>query len=152
MYLVFDWVILYFLVDLPKITLHETRSWDEIPSIDIEFPDGHIDALILQRFYSSEEERRSQELNCNFFGRLANSPGACVTVTGCPGREDLELTINSKHSGPSNMYILRKNGELEVVESLFKVLQELTCDFLTLICTFRILVCFVENTNFLIWH
>jgi hypothetical protein len=59
--------------------------------------------------------------NCNFFGHLAKDTEACVAVTGCPGSEDLEFTINSRHSVPSNMYILRRDGKLEVIESAFKV-------------------------------
>ena len=46
---------------------------------------------------------------------------SCVAVTGCPGQQDLEFTINSKHAGPSSMYILKMNGEVQVVESAFKV-------------------------------
>ena len=58
---------------------------------------------------------------CNFFGHLAKDTKACVAVTGCPGSEDLEFTINSRHSGLNNMYILKKDGTLEVIESSFKV-------------------------------
>ena len=59
--------------------------------------------------------------SCNFFGHLLNDKTACVSVTGCAGQDNMELTINSVNSGPSNMYILHKNGDLEMVESAFKV-------------------------------
>merc|ERR1719362_1406427 len=53
------------------------------------------------------------------FGDLLNDKTACVSVTGCAGQDNLEFTINSVNSGPSNMYILHKNGNLEMVESAF---------------------------------
>ena len=107
---------------MPIFSLEQSKSLNEVPTIHVKFPDGHQDTLKLERFYSSEEERRARKLNCNFIGHLKNDPEACVAVTGCLGREDLHFTINSKHSGPSNMYIVKTNGELEVVESAFKVI------------------------------
>ena len=77
--------------------------------------------MVLERFYSSEKERSAQIPNCNFFGHLARDEDSCVAVTGCPGSEALEFTINSKHSRPSNMFVLQRNGTLEVIESTFKV-------------------------------
>ena len=106
--------------ELPKINVRLGKSPTSIPAIDITFPDGHEDSFVLNRHYSSEEERNAQELKCNFFGHLEKESSACVAVTGCLGQDDLEMTINSKHSGPSNMYILRKNGQLEMVESTFR--------------------------------
>ena len=75
--------------------------------------------MVLERFYSSEEERNSRTLSCNFFGHLEKESTACLAVTGCPGSDNLEMTINSKHSGPSNKYVLHKDGFLEMVESAF---------------------------------
>ena len=76
--------------------------------------------MILKRHYTSEEERKSRNLGCNFLGHLEKDSKACVAVTGCPGEDNLEMTINSKYSGLSNMYILHKNGQLEMVESTFR--------------------------------
>ena len=108
-------------VGVPWFTLEEPKSVNGVPAIHVKFPDGHQDTLKLERFHSSEEERRAKKLDCNFIGHLENDSQACVAVTGCLGKEDLHFTINSKHSGPSNMYILKMNGQLEVVESNFKV-------------------------------
>ena len=111
------------ILDLPKVTLHPTNrsAYIEIPSLDITFPNGYADKFCLKRYISSEEEVTSDSsLNCNFFGHLENDKEACVAVTGCPGRDNLEMTINSKHPSPSNMYILHRNGSLEMVESTFK--------------------------------
>ena len=109
-----------FVSELPKFFLRSERSLDNVPSIDIIFPDGHRDSMILKRHYTSEEERKSRNLGCNFLGHLEKDSKACVAVTGCPGEDNLEMTINSKHSGLSNMYILHKNGQLEMVESTFR--------------------------------
>ena len=46
------------------------RLADDIPEIDIVFPNGHEDSLVLQRYYSSPEARMAGEKHCNFFGHL----------------------------------------------------------------------------------
>ena len=92
-----------------------------IPEIDIVFPNGHEDSLILQRHYSNPEGRMSGERHCNFFGHLRHDSKACVAVTGCYPEENMELTINSKHSTESNMFVLEKSGNLVPIESAFKV-------------------------------
>ena len=97
------------------------RSLGEIPSIDITFPNGMKDSIVLERFYPTKESRMATMPSCNFFGHLLNDKKACVSVTGCAGQDNMEFTINSVNSGPSNMYILHKNGHLEMVESAFKV-------------------------------
>ena len=62
-----------------------------------------------------------KKVTCNFFGQLENENTACVAVTGCPG-EDMEFTIVSKHSNHVG-YILHKDGHLELVENIFKVIR-----------------------------
>ena len=105
----------------PLIKVYETKSFGEVPSVEITFANGIKDSLLLERFYPTEESRMARKLSCNFFGHLENENTACVSLTGCPGQDDLHFTINSKNNDQSNMYILKKNGELETVESTFKV-------------------------------
>jgi len=105
---------------MPLIEVHEVRSHGEIPTIDITFPNGMKDSMVLERFYPSEESKMARTPSCNFFGHLLSDKTACVSVTGCAGQDNMEFTINSVNSGPSNMYILHKNGDLEMVESAFK--------------------------------
>ena len=105
---------------LPEVHVKETRSANGIPAIDITFPDGFQDKLVLERHYMTEMDRMAQKMHCNFIGHLAIDAEACVAVTGCLG-ERMEFTINSKHAGSSNRFILHKSGELEKVESAFKV-------------------------------
>ena len=97
------------------------RLADDIPEIDIVFPNGHEDSLVLQRYYSSPEARMAGEKHCNFFGHLKHDSKACVAVTGCYPEENMEFTINSQHSTQANMFILEKNGNLVPVQSAFKV-------------------------------
>jgi len=104
----------------PLITVHQTRSFREVPSIEIAFANGMKDSLILERFYPTKESRMARTPSCNFFGHLENENTACVSLTGCPGQDDLHFIINSKNSDQSNMYILKKDGELEIVKSTFK--------------------------------
>ena len=111
--------------ELPKITINKIkppRSINDngIPSIDITFPDGSQDHLVLERHYMCEADKMAKKMNCNFIGHLANEKEACVAVTGCPG-ERMEFTINSKHAGRGNRFILHQNGTMEKVESAFKV-------------------------------
>ena len=106
---------------MPLIEVHEVRSFGEVPSIDITFPNGMKDSIVLERFYPTKESRTATMPSCNFFGHLLNDKTACVSVTGCAGQDNMEFTINSVNSGPSNMYILHKNGNLEMVESAFMV-------------------------------
>ena len=105
---------------MPEVNIKETRSANGIPAIDITFPDGFQDKLVLERHYMTEMDRMAQKMHCNFIGHLAIDTEACVAVTGCPG-ERMEFTVNSKHAGRSNRSILHLNGELEKVEGAFKV-------------------------------
>ena len=106
---------------MPLIEVHETRSLGDIPSIDITFANGMEDTLVLERFYPTEQSRMAKKVSCNFFGHLENERTACVSVTGCPGQDDMHFTINSKNTEIDNKYILKKDGQLELVESAFKV-------------------------------
>ena len=125
----FIFLLFLLLLDLTKIQVRHgcqgprpcPRLADDIPEIDIVFPNGHEDSLVLQRYYSSPEARMAGEKHCNFFGHLKHDSKACVAVTGCYPEENMEFTINSQHSTQANMFILEKNGNLVPVQSAFKV-------------------------------
>ena len=104
----------------PRIEVSQSRSPRGIPSIAVTFANGVKDSLVLERFYPTEQSRMEKKLSCNFFGRLEKENTACVSVTGCPG-EEMAFTINSRNSVNIG-YILHKNGQLELVESTFKVI------------------------------
>ena len=105
----------------PRFNILEERSSNGAPSVSVTFPDGHRDNLVLSRFDANDEDRMASVEHCNFIGHLENEKTACVSLTGCASSDDLHFTINSKNSGSSNMYILHKDGHLELVESAFKV-------------------------------
>lgn len=105
---------------LPIFKVFKERSLKAIPTIEVAFPNGHEDTMILQRYFANDEERRSKKLSCNYIGRLANDPEACVAVTGCHGQDTLEMTIMSKHASPSTMFILHKNETVEALQSTFR--------------------------------
>ena len=107
----------------PRITVRAPKSREGIPKIDVIFPDGHEDTMVLQRHYDSKEARMGGALHCNYFGHLKNDREACVAVTGCIGQDDMEFTINSKHAIDTNMYILEKNGNLRAIKSALKVIN-----------------------------
>ena len=90
----------------------------------ITFADGHEDKLILHRHIIFEVERTMDEqMNCNYLGHLEKDASACVAVTGCLG-EDMELTINSKHNTQTNMYLLQKSGEVQLLQRGIKSVSE----------------------------
>ena len=97
------------------------RSLYDIPEIDIAFPDGHLDEIVLEKHFSNEEDRMANEEHCNYFGHLKNDPNACIAVTGCYGRDDLEFTILAGHSMSNHMFVLQKDGQLRTVESSINV-------------------------------
>ena len=113
----------------PRITYEAAKSREGIPNVNIIFPDGHEDSFVLERHYASPEHRMSGELHCNFIGHLKNEKSACVAVTGCYDREDVELTIHSKHNTDANMYVLRKDGSVKSIESNFKVKKSIILTF-----------------------
>ena len=92
-----------------------------IPEIDIIFPDGHEDELVLEKHFPNEEAQMENGDHCNYFGRLKNDPEACVAVTGCYGMDDIEFTIMSEHAPKENKFVLEKNGDLKVIKSVFEV-------------------------------
>ena len=99
---------------MPIIKVTKGQDVAAIPEIHIQFPNGHEDTLILNRHYASDLDRLEGKLRCNFLGHLENDLKACVAVTGCPG-QDMEFTINSKHNSVTNMYKLKKSGEVELL-------------------------------------
>ena len=108
---------------LPSFSVDKSLNKDGIPKILITFPDGHEDNLILERYYPSKKSRTKEENHCNYFGHLEFDQEACVSVTGCYGKDNLEFTINSKHSGLNNMFIMTTNGNVESVESALNVIK-----------------------------
>ena len=100
---------------LPKFSLIGERSMDEVPTISITFPDGSIDTLVLDKYYSNEDERKSGIQRCNFIGHLAEETGACIGMTGCPESEEVEFTIISSRLNGSPMYRWNRDGNVEKI-------------------------------------
>ena len=101
------------------MALNQDRSFDGSPSVSILFADGHADTLILSRYYANEADRLARVEKCHFIGHLKEETNACVGLTGCPGSEDVEITIMSEHS-PETMFKWNKNGLVEIIENPFK--------------------------------
>merc|ERR1711971_748093 len=106
----------------PTFTLVEERNSNGVPSVSVTFPDGHNDILLLDKFYANEEDRMIQGHQgipnveqCVYFGHLANEPEAWVAMTGCPGSEDVELTILSTHNEISHTFKWAKEGDVQIL-------------------------------------
>ena len=78
------YIILEEFLDLatPQLTLNEERSLNGIPNIAINFPNGHMDNLILDRYFDNDQDRIQDREGCRFLGHLENESEACVAVTG----------------------------------------------------------------------
>ena len=88
---------------------------DEVPNIEIVFPDGSVDTAILNKYYSNEDDRKAGINRCNFIGHLAEEPDACIGMTGCPESEDVEFTIMSSRLNGSPMYKWNRDGHVEKI-------------------------------------
>ena len=86
-----------------------------IPHVRVKFLDGYVDTLVLTRFSSSKYD------TCNFFGHLDMETDASVTMTGCVGSEDVELTILSSHAGPNTMWVWTREGNVIDLPNKVKV-------------------------------
>ena len=62
-------------------TLISERTMDEVPRIAIAFPDGSTDTMILNKYYSNDDDRRAGFNKCNFIGHLEKETGACIGET-----------------------------------------------------------------------
>merc|ERR1719242_1873114 len=100
---------------LPKFSMIDDRSMDEAPNIAVVFPDGSTDTLVLDKYYSNEDDRKAGVNRCNFIGHLAEETGACVGMTGCPESEDVEFTIMSSRLNGSPMFKWSRDGNVERV-------------------------------------
>lgn len=99
----------------------DERSDDGSPNIMIIFPNGHQDRTILNKFYSNEEERLARKEHCNHIGHLANDPDSNIAMTGCPGQENVGITILSDHLDGFPMFEWHLNGTIERLENPFTV-------------------------------
>mgnify|MGYP001387806578 FL=1 len=102
--------------------MSKERSYDDAPIVSVAFPDGYKDTLILRKFHANDEDRIANKEHCNYIGHLANEPEACVAMTGCFELEDVHFTIMSVHAAKSSMFKWAKNGNVEIINSSFKVI------------------------------
>ena len=113
----------FLIIDIaPAFTFSEERSSNGSPSVSVVFPDGYEDTLVLNKYHANEEDRIANEDHCNYLGHLANEPEACVAMTGCFGSEDVHFTILSLHAEESSLFMMTKDGKVEIIDSSFKVL------------------------------
>ena len=99
----------------PQFTLLD-KSLDGPPSIEIVFPDGYKDTLVLEKFYGNDEDKKAKLDRCHYIGHLANESESGVAMTGCVKSEDVELTILSSHSKACQIFKWTKNGKVEIIK------------------------------------
>ena len=107
----------------PSFSLITDRSAnDGSPIVEVTFPNGHSDTMVLSQFVDGIDEPQPESRDCRYNGHLLSDSEACLAMTGCPGLEDVELTILSEHAPGSGMFIWHKNGMVENLEHPFEVL------------------------------
>ena len=97
--------------------VQQDRSSTSIPEIQITFPNGHQDNLILHKHYSSDLQKTRSKEHCNYLGHLEKDVKACVAVTGCIG-DEMDFTITSKHNTFTTYYHMDKYGKVEAISRL----------------------------------
>ena len=97
----------------PKFFFDTERSETGNPKVSIIFPNGKEDNVILSKFEINENNRLEDVENCRYVGHLEHEPEACVAMTGCFGKENVEFTILSEHSEGSGSYQLNLNGSVK---------------------------------------
>ena len=98
----------------PKFIFDTERSDTGIPKVSILFPNGQRDNLILSNFDTNEGNRLEDVKSCRYVGHLEFEPEACVAMTGCFEKDNVEFTILSKHAEGSGSYQLNLNGSVMV--------------------------------------
>ena len=106
-----------FIPDVPEILVQQDRSSKSIPEIQVTFPNGHRDNLVLHKHYSSKLQKNSTKEYCHYLGHLEKDDQACVAVTGCVG-EEMDFTISSKHNTVTNLYHMDKLGQVHAISPL----------------------------------
>ena len=102
--------------------MNAERSEDDSPSVTINFPDGYSDQLVLNKFYTNDEDRLEADDNsCAYIGHLKNEVEACVALTGCFGQDDVLISVMSSHAQDSGGYVWKADGSVTVLENPIKV-------------------------------
>jgi len=120
LFILVSFIHVAFTSNTPTFTLLDSRLDDDvpmpIPNILVTFPDGYSDNLVLNHFYSENDNADG----CHFLGHLKNEQEACIAMTGCIGSEDVEFTIMSEHAPENGLFKWKLDGNVEVIDHPFK--------------------------------
>merc|ERR1711962_1253231 len=111
-------------LDVPSFSMSKsenlgTESTDDqqFLKIQITFQNGESDTMVL---LPSQIDRyflvRNGTKECRYFGHLENEPEACIAMTGCPGSEDVEMTILSTKIQGTPSFFWKRDGSVELVQ------------------------------------
>ena len=95
---------------IPSFNLAKDRSEDGSPTVDVFFPDGYRDRILLQRHEDADET------DCHYIGHLEKEKSTCIAMTGCPGKDDLEFTLFSTHLTHPGTFKWLKDGTVHFLE------------------------------------
>ena len=98
---------------VPSFTVVSPRTDLEPPSIEVVFPNGIHDELVLTQYKLFKESKGIK----NYIGHLKNTPGSSVAVTGRlsePGNR-MEITLLSEHNS-DEMFEIDYFGKAKAVQ------------------------------------
>ena len=84
----------------------------DIPDIEVTFPNGHSDRLILNHYNAlPRSENIDHSRLCNYLGHLRHEKDATVAVTGCANAEQniegkIFITLMSRQSPDQKIFII----------------------------------------------
>ena len=94
-----------------------SRSVEEAPTIEVTFPNGVKDELVLSHYKMNDDAH----IGCNYIGHLRSSPSSSVAVTGClnkPG-DRMEVTMISDNN-INKMFSVDFYGTAKIIQNPFE--------------------------------
>ena len=81
---------------IPIFKVVSSRTWQEPPSIEVFFPNGLHDELVLEHYKLFKDSKDGY----NYIGYLKNTPGSSVAVTGDTVKPEnrMEITLLSQNN------------------------------------------------------
>ena len=74
--------------------------------------------------YSHDDDRNksNRRLHCNYFGHLKSDSSACVAMTGCLGKDDIDFTLTSDHLYEVNSFTWKRDGTVQASAGINRVI------------------------------
>ena len=96
----------------------EKDSVDDL-QLRVAFPEkGFEDVMHLRRYYLTQKDELERIAKCNFVGHLESNAKASIALTGCPGQDEVKITILSYNPPIRKMFLWKLNDEVEELKEV----------------------------------